>query len=711
MILGTAAYMAPEQAQGAGRSSARTSGRSACCSTRCSPAGGCSPARRSPRRSRRAREEIDLAALPPDAGGSERLVRAVSIAIRAPPPRHRRRVARARRVLRRRGRRPRGVVPARPDVTGVGGPAPHRRRPVAGALIGMAAVRPRAPGRRAIARRVHAAAADEPAGRRTAPELSPDGRQVLYTSRAAGNQDIYLLRVGGARAINLTAVPRVTTTRRASRRRRSHRVPVESRWRRPLPDGRHRRIGQAPDRRRLRPRVVAGRQARRVLDGRRRQSVWTSHFRGVVDRRGRDGQGHTAVRRGRGAAGVVAGRSRIAYWANTGGQRDIWTIAATAARLKPSRRCGDRLVAGLVSRRALALLRERPWRRHECVARGHRSGDRPRGRRAAAGHHQRARPGLRALLAGRLAPRRWLPERSNEQTIYAVAQRPGPSRCGALRTLATLRRAGARRPRTARIACSLAGPPEDLVVMRSDGREMRRLTSDVARDRNVTGPPTGSGWRSTRRAAETGSTGRSGPTVPTCARRPGASRDRTGLAHGLPRPGPPATVNVSKDRLDWNTVHPPAAREVCSSGISCSPRPGLRTGVGFVAGVESGASGRSAGYAIYDLRGGKSLRRLRSHLREQRGTPAASPAWLPDSRNLVLRGLGGGGDPTIRWPARAGRFSPSPPSTRARLVPRRGGADGSEGTARLGDLAARVRVGGHMEPTPPRVLRHAGSAR
>ena len=37
------------------------------------------------------------------------------------------------------------------------------------------------------------------------PDISPDGRQVLYTSKAAGNSDIYLLRVGGARAINLTA--------------------------------------------------------------------------------------------------------------------------------------------------------------------------------------------------------------------------------------------------------------------------------------------------------------------------------------------------------------------------------------------------------------------------------------------------------------------------------------------------------------------------
>ncbi len=36
------------------------------------------------------------------------------------------------------------------------------------------------------------------------PTLSPDGKFVVYTGRAAGNWDVYLLRVGGERAMNLT---------------------------------------------------------------------------------------------------------------------------------------------------------------------------------------------------------------------------------------------------------------------------------------------------------------------------------------------------------------------------------------------------------------------------------------------------------------------------------------------------------------------------
>jgi len=44
---------------------------------------------------------------------------------------------------------------------------------------------------------------DEP-GQEVSPTLSPDGRTVVYASRAAGNWDLYLLRVGGKNPVNLT---------------------------------------------------------------------------------------------------------------------------------------------------------------------------------------------------------------------------------------------------------------------------------------------------------------------------------------------------------------------------------------------------------------------------------------------------------------------------------------------------------------------------
>ncbi len=42
-------------------------------------------------------------------------------------------------------------------------------------------------------------------GEELSPSLSSDGKSVVYSSRASGNWDIYFQRIGGARAINLTA--------------------------------------------------------------------------------------------------------------------------------------------------------------------------------------------------------------------------------------------------------------------------------------------------------------------------------------------------------------------------------------------------------------------------------------------------------------------------------------------------------------------------
>jgi Tol biopolymer transport system component len=52
-------------------------------------------------------------------------------------------------------------------------------------------------------RQLFAQITDE-AGQEVSPSLSPDGRTVIYSSRAAGNWDVYLLRVGGKNPVNLT---------------------------------------------------------------------------------------------------------------------------------------------------------------------------------------------------------------------------------------------------------------------------------------------------------------------------------------------------------------------------------------------------------------------------------------------------------------------------------------------------------------------------
>ncbi len=57
--------------------------------------------------------------------------------------------------------------------------------------------------RRAGATYVFEQVTDDP-GQEMGPNLSPDGRSILYSSRALGNWDIYLLRVGGKNPVNLT---------------------------------------------------------------------------------------------------------------------------------------------------------------------------------------------------------------------------------------------------------------------------------------------------------------------------------------------------------------------------------------------------------------------------------------------------------------------------------------------------------------------------
>jgi len=169
----------------------------------------------------------------------------------------------------------------------------------------------------------------EQPGEEIHPDISPDGRLVAYTAGPAGRRDIYLLRVGG-RAINLTADSPADDSQPAFSRDgeriafRSERdgggifvmgVTGESvkrvttsgfdpRW---SPDGR--RLVYAteavidPYSRAVRSEVwtadVTAGTASRLWDGDAVQPAWSPHS------------------------------TRIAFWALTGGQRDIWTIPAS----------------------------------------------------------------------------------------------------------------------------------------------------------------------------------------------------------------------------------------------------------------------------------------------------------------------------------------------------------------------------------------------
>jgi len=159
------------------------------------------------------------------------------------------------------------------------------------------------------------------------PDISPDGRQVLYTSKAAGSRDIYLLRVGGARAINLTADS-----------------TAEDEQARFSPTGDQIVFRSSRDGGGLFLMGATGESVKRLTtagfdpawssDGRRvaysTEGVWDPYSRSIFAEL-------WTVEVATGATSkVYAGDavqpawspdgSRIAYWANTGGQRDIWTI-------------------------------------------------------------------------------------------------------------------------------------------------------------------------------------------------------------------------------------------------------------------------------------------------------------------------------------------------------------------------------------------------
>src|SRR5688500_10205994 len=160
-------------------------------------------------------------------------------------------------------------------------------------------------------------------------DSSPDGRQILFASAASGNFDIYLLRTGGGRAINLTAnspsgdqqgafSPDGEQIAFRSERsggglfvmgatgesvRRVTAAGYDPAW---SPDGKTLAYATEPVvdpyARNIKSELwladVATGKTTRLLEGDAVQAVWSPNGK------------------------------RRAYWANRGGQRDIWTVAA-----------------------------------------------------------------------------------------------------------------------------------------------------------------------------------------------------------------------------------------------------------------------------------------------------------------------------------------------------------------------------------------------
>ena len=216
------------------------------------------------------------------------------------------------------------------------------------------------------------------------PTLSPDGRMIVYASAAAGNLDLYLLRVGGDRAIALTTDP--ADDSRAAFSPDGERIAFRSER-----DGGGlfvmgatgesvRRVTDAgfdpswsPDGRRL---VYATEEVVRPGVARREQRA--------LDRRGRDRQEASAdspeMRSNRPGRARAAANRLLGEHRRAARPLDDRGRKRRAGRGDPGR--GDRLVARVVARRALALLLERSRRQLQPLAGRDRPDDRRRRGRA-----------------------------------------------------------------------------------------------------------------------------------------------------------------------------------------------------------------------------------------------------------------------------------------------------------------------------------------
>ena len=323
------------------------------------------------------------------------------------------------------------------------------------------------------------------------PDISPDGRQVVYAARTGGHYDVYLLRVGGGRAIDLTpntpgddAQPAFSpdgeqiafrsdrdgggvfvmgATGESVRRLTSG--GYDPRW---SPDGR--RLAYATE-------AVNDPYSRAVLS-----SLWTVDVASGQTTKLWDGDGVQPTWSPRG--------TRIAFWANTNGQRDIQTIAASGGTPVPVTKdaATDWAPEWSPDGRWLYFVSDRGgspnlWR----VAIDEQSG-------AVSGAPQLVTNGVRSIATARFT-------RDGTKMVLAAMDRSfdlsfynfDPANPDALSPRSTLHSPSlgwcAPSKDASWLACTSRGGQEDIVLMKADGSETRHLTDDPVKDRIATWSP------------------------------------------------------------------------------------------------------------------------------------------------------------------------------------------------------------------------------
>jgi len=331
----------------------------------------------------------------------------------------------------------------------------------------------------------------EAPGAESDPDISPDGHQVLYASAASGSLDLYLMRVGGGRAIDLTAGSRSNSSEGAF-----------------SPDGEQIAFRSDRDGGGLFVMGATGESARRLTadgydpswspDGTRiayategvqdpysravRSSLWTVDVASGKTTKIWDGDAVQPVWSPHG--------TRIAFWTNNGGQRDIQTIGESGGSPVPvtNDSATDWAPEWSPDGRWLYFVSDRAgspnlWRVQINETSGAVSGlPEPvtNGVRPIASARF-TRDGSRIVLSAR--------DRSFDLTLYNFDP-AHPDRMSPRSTLhsPTLGWCAPSMDATW-LACTSRTAQEDIVLMRADGSETRRLTDDAYKDRIATWSP------------------------------------------------------------------------------------------------------------------------------------------------------------------------------------------------------------------------------
>ncbi len=325
------------------------------------------------------------------------------------------------------------------------------------------------------------------------PDLSPDGRQLVYTSAASGNPDLYLLRVGGGRAINLTADSPVADEQAAF-----------------SPDGEAIVFRSERDGGGLFLMGATGESVRRLTDA-GFDPAWSPDgksvaysLEGVVSPYARDAVAELWI------VDVATGEKRrrlpgdavqpawspdgghLAYWANSSGQRDLWTVGAESGEPVA-------VTADLATDWSPEWSPDGRWL--------YFSSDRAGGMNlfrvaidaatgAAAGAPEQVTTSVGNLGYARFAADgQRMVAAAYERRVDLELYRLDPEAEPPLQPLRTLRPRALHwcnlSPDAEWLACATLGAPEDLVLLRADGSELRRLTDDVHKDRHARWSPDG----------------------------------------------------------------------------------------------------------------------------------------------------------------------------------------------------------------------------